>query len=533
MLSLRVLRPACIALVACVLGLAGRPAPAAGAALEWLPVDSPAYHELELLRTEGLLDTTVSLDARPMARADVARLTAFALAHHAAQAGDAGLVRLYREFSRELVDLGFPAAPGYTAPLLLWAPGEPGPKAGPGHADDRVRVIPYLDVAGERRADGRGRLADHSRAGLRMGVELGPVLLYQDLFAGRVDGGRSFADPLVQNTDFIHYTEDTYLSARTRWLDISLGRMRQAWGPGATGSQLWSRAADPVTQLAWGGTLFGGRLRGTAVHADVDASTGARLAAHRLDFTLSPALGFGLAEAVRYTSPHWEPLYVLSVVPFTLVQRMLAQDHPGGAADSQRNNVMVSADARWRALPGTTLYGELALDDLTFKKSGSPVRLGYQAGWQGVGHVQGRRLWWQAEWTRVYRYVYAVFYGENFIHHDRPLGYPAGPDSRTVAASGALDLSADWSFSLAAQQLDQGEGYLGEFFDPEGPPARGSRFAGVVERTRSAQAGARWTPRDGVAASLGWGYQWQTGADHVAGAERSGWLGRAELALRY
>jgi hypothetical protein len=308
--------------------------------------------------------------------------------------------------------------------------------------------------------------------------------------------------------------------------------MRQAWGPGATGRLLWSKNADPLTQLAWGGSLFGGRVRGRAVHADVDAAAGARLAAHRLDFTLRPTLTLGLAEAVRYTSPHWEPLYVLSVVPFTLVQRMLAQDH-AGAADSQRNNVMISADVRWRALPGTTFYGELMFDDLTFKKSGTPVRLGYQAGWLGTSRLRGRRLWWQAEWTRVYRYVYSVFYDEDFVYHGRPIGYPAGPDSRALAARGALDLSSDWSFSLAAEQQDHGEGYLGEFFDPAGPAGRGSAFGGVVERTRGAQAGARWTPRDGVAAALSWGYRWQHNAGHVLGAQPSGWLGRAELTLRY
>jgi hypothetical protein len=506
---------------------------ARAAVVERLPAGSPFYAELELLRTAGLLDTTVSLDARPMARADVARLVAFALTQHPDRAGDPGLTRLYREFSRELVDWGFPAAPGYTRPLVLWAPGHPGPKAGPGHPDQRIRIIPYLDAAFEQQPNGDGRLADRSRAGLRIGVELGPVLLYQDLFAGRVDGGSAYADPLVQDTDFIHYTEDTYLSAHTPWIDLSLGRVRQGWGPGRTGTLLWSATADPTTNLTWSGALFGGRLRGTAVHADVDAVAGERLAAHRLDFALSPRLTFGVAEAARYTSPHWEPLYVLSVVPFTLVQRMLAQDADPDSAAAVRNNVMVSADVRWRAARGHTLYGEILLDDVTFKTSGTPVRIGYQAGWQGVAHAAGRRVSWQAEYTRVYRYVYAVFYGEDFIYHGEPVGYPQGPDARTFAAQGALDLSADWSVSAAGALLDHGEGELGEAFDPEGPPASGSEFKGVVERTRALQLGGRWTPRDGVAAQLSWGYRWLENADHAEGAGREGWFGRASLYLRH
>ena len=88
------------------------------APLEWLPVRSPFYEELEILRTEGLLDTTASLETRPMARVEVAQLVAFALTHHADRADDPGLVRLRREFSRELVRMGFEAAPRYTPPLI-------------------------------------------------------------------------------------------------------------------------------------------------------------------------------------------------------------------------------------------------------------------------------------------------------------------------------------------------------------------------------------------------------------------------------
>jgi hypothetical protein len=495
--------------------------------IEWLPVESPAYEELDLLRTEGLLDTTFSLDTRPIARADLARLVAFARSHHPDRADHPGIVRLSREFSRELARLGFDPIPRSTSPLLRY----------PSHADSsdrgRLTVIPYLDAAFERRPDGRGRLADHSRAGLRIGIELGDVLLYQDLFAGRIDGGHGFADPLVQDTDFIHYTEDTYVSARTRWVDLSFGRMRHGWGPGRDGSLVWSETAAPVTHLLWAASLFGGRVRGTAVHADVDAARGARLAGHRVDLDPTPALHFGVSEAVRYHSDHWEPLYVVSVIPFTLVQRMLAQDQVGDSLLDIRNNVMISFDTRWRVLPGTTLYGELLFDDLTFKKSGTPVRLGYQAGWLGSGSALHRRLSWRAELSRVYRYVYSVFYDENFIHQSRPIGFPEGPDSRRLLVQGAMDLSPDWNLSLSATHLDWGQGGLGEFFDPAGPPARGSVFGGIVETTRSLSAGANWTPRDGVSAGLRWGYEWREDADHVSGQDTEGWFGRAELFLRH
>jgi len=497
------------------------------APLEWLPVQSPFYEELEILRTEGLLDTTASLETRPMARIEVAQLVAYALAHHADRADDPGLVRLRREFSRELVRMGFEAAPRYTPPLFERRrdkEGEP-PQA--------FRVIPYLDGAFERRPDGFARLADHSRAGLRLGIEVGNLLLYQDLFAGRVDGGRTFADPLIEHTDFIHYTEDTYLSVATPWLDLSLGRMRSGWGPGHEGSLLWSATAPPVTSLIWSKSLFDGRVRGTALSGDVDAGSQARIAAHRLDVEVTPSLHVGLSEAARYDASQWEPLYVLSIIPFSLVQRMQAQDHLPGAPDTVRNNVMIGADARWRPVRGTTLYGEVLFDDLTFRKAGTPTRIGYQAGWLGSALFLGRRLSWRGEFTRVHRYVYAVFYDRNFIHQGRPIGYPDGPDSRSLIVRGAWDWNADWRLTAAAGRLDHGEGFLGEFFDPAGPPAQGSVFAGVVEKRRFVESGARWTPRDGVAAELRWGYEWREDAAHVAGADAEGWYGRAALELRH
>jgi len=500
----------------------GAPAIATAAPVEWLPVQSPFYDELQIVRTEGLLDTTASLEARPMSRVEVAKLVAFALTHHPDQANNAGLVRLRREFSRELVPLGFEADPRYTPPLLEIK----------GEHREAFRAIPYLDAAFEHRTNGKSRLADHSRIGGRFGLEFGDVLLYQDLFAGRVDGARAYADPIVQHTDFVLYTEDTYLSAHTPWIDLSLGRTRSGWGPGHEGTLLWSPTAPPVTSLIWEASLFGGHVRGTALHGDVDASTGERVAAHRLDFEVSPRLHFGLSEAARYRSSTWEPLYVISVIPFTLVQRMLVQD--AGNVDSlARNNVMVAGDARWRLARGTTLYGEVLFDDLTFKTSGTPVRMGYQAGWLGAGTVFGRRVSWRAEYSRVYRFVYAVYYGRNFIHQGAAIGYPEGPDSRDLVARGSLDLDAAWRLAAAGGRVDHGEGFLGEYFDPNGPPQQGSVLSGVVEKTRFVETGAQWTPRDGVAANLLWGYQWQSDADHVSGFDRESWYGRAGISLRH
>src|SRR5262249_31778936 len=123
-------------LLALALAVLGIPAFARAAPVEWLPPQSPFYDELQIVRTEGLLDTTASIDTRPMSRIEVATLVAFALTHHPEEAAtNAGVVRLHREFSRELVQMGYEADPRYTPPLLEIR----------GDRGEAFRVIPYLD----------------------------------------------------------------------------------------------------------------------------------------------------------------------------------------------------------------------------------------------------------------------------------------------------------------------------------------------------------------------------------------------------
>jgi len=131
----------------------------------------------------------------------------------------------------------------------------------------------------------------------------------------------------------------------------------------------------------------------------------------------------------------------------------------------------------------------------------------------------------------VYRYVYSVFYGENFIHHGKAIGYPAGPDSRSLFAEARWSPNADWEFALAGRQLEHGEGTLGEFFDPDSGAAEGSALSGVVERARGVTAEARWWPRDGVDLSASADRDWIANAGHVDGLEETRWALRLAVRL--
>ena len=477
---------------------------------EWIPVRDPVQRELELLNASGLADTAFARHTRPLDRRSVAAVVARARRLHP-DSRDPALVRLEREFGRELVDWGYDSPAGYTPPLATLA------DTTAGEGGMRARLFGYADGAlvVTRRFT---QFEDRSRIGGRLNLTSGGLLLHLDAYAGRVVDGDRFSDQLVTGSEFIAYSENTYGSLAGHGLDVTLGRLGFAWGPGAQ-SLLWSAAADPITALTFGGTLLG-HLRATALQGDIDASQGERIAGHRLEWFPSPRLTVGLAEAARYRSAHWEPLYVLGLLPYTWVQRIVAHDQldrPGADAATSRNNVMAAVDAAWQARPGTVLYGQFLLDDQGLGRSGYPTRVGYQAGTLLTGALGAGRWSGRAEYSRVHRYVYSVFYGEDFIHHGKPIGFPGGPDSRTLTLDGTWAPSASWEFGIAGAAQDLGEGRLGEFFDPDSGAASGSRLSGVVERARSLGGSARFWPRDGMDFSIEATRAWVENFGHVPG----------------
>lgn len=515
-------------LAAALLALLACPALArAEGRAEWIPVRDPIQREVERLRATGLADTAAVLDTRPLDRRSVAAVVARARRLHP-DSRDPSLTRLEREFGRELVDWGFPAPAGYTPPLATITDSDDDADGG----RTRARIFGYVDGTLVATKDST-KFADRSRFGGRLNLERGGLLFHLDAYAGKVDRAREFSDQLVTDTEFIAYTEDTWGSLASHGLDATVGRIGFAWGPGATGTLLWSQEADPITALSFGATAFR-HLRATAFLGDVDASTGARVAGHRLEWFPSARLNVGLAEAARFTSTTWEPLYLVPL-PYTWVQRILAHDQldrPSANPAAVRNNVMAALDASWRARPGVVLYGEFLLDDQGLRVSGSPTRIGYQAGafgtaTNGLGQWSGR-----LEYSRVHRYVYSVFYGDDFIHHGKPIGYPAGPDSRTLFAEARLAPSAAWEFTVSGRQQDLGEGGLGEFFNPDSGAASGSVLSGVVERTRTLVAEARFWPRDGVDLSLGATRDWLRNRGHVTGVDERRWAVRLGVRLR-
>jgi len=504
-----VARAAALAIVS-MLGVAHA---ALASPLEYLPVGDPLEAELRALDILGPLTPGHPLrlprtDSRPLQRFEIDSLPpageAFDLAHRIS------LERIARVQARD-------AGPG-AAPVPGMTP--------------RFYQRRYADGAGLEfsvGAEGSARFAERgvhyaSGTGLhtRLALETDRWLAYTHLVAGHQDSARAFADPISQKTDIIVHTEETYLGysgADGRW-GVQFGRSRWHWGPGEEGSLMLSKTSAALTGLAFHVRIEPLHADGTALSATLKGGGGEQLAAHRLEWQPFDRLRIGLSESARYHSAAWQPLYLMGVVPYILVQRLQVQDEPESTL-ALRNNVMVGGDVAWRVAPGTRVYAEVLADDLHLTKSITfPNKYAYQLGWEGVGTVHGTRFVWGGEYTRVTRYVYTSFYGRDFVAQGRPLGFPVAPDAARMRVRIACDLSPSWQLATVATRTRKGENTLAEAYVavPGAPIVDASTFEGIVEETRELEGRARWWPRGGVDVAVTAGYRWVDDAGHVAGA---------------
>ncbi len=509
---------------ACVgaLCLAGRPAGATP--LDFLPAGDPIESELRLLdlyssATLGERLRLPHLASRPLQLAELQGPGAPPVNIPPAVA--LSMARVERVLGRDPLP-GFMVDVAHRPTRRLFA--------------DDAAVDQRLEVS--TGIEGRGTADEHvsrlvSGSGLhaRVALAVDRWLAYSHLVAGRFDQARTFADPLVAGSDFIIYSEESYLAltgASGRW-SAQFGRSRWHWGPGEEGSLLLSRSSAALTGLAFHARFPARRLDLTALSATLDAAAGEQLAAHRLEWQPRDGLRLGVAEAARYHASGWSPLYLVPVIPYMIVQRMQVQDEPGSLG-ALRNNILVAVDAGWRIADGTRVYGEVLVDDLHAKSNDNPDKLAWQLGWEGAGMIGRQRLSWGGEITRVWRFVYTSYFGRGYEAQDRPLGFPTGPDSRRVRLRVSWDPDADWQGFLRVTQSHRGESGLDSTYVPGTPRPDPGSFLGTVERTRDVELGMRWWPAGGVDVAVSGGYRWVENLAHLPGARDRGPQG--SLALR-
>ncbi len=364
---------------------------------------------------------------------------------------------------------------------------------------------------------------------VRAGAQVDRWLAFLHLTAGQLEGASRYTDVLVSSTDLAAQTDEAYLAYGNgrRW-SLGLGRQRFAWGPGEEGSLLLSRTAAPLTALWLHFRLEPIRADGFALHATTDLGRGEQLAAHRLEWQPANGLRLGLSEAARYRSPGWQGVYLASVIPFSLAQRLLQQD--ADSIDVNRNNVELAFDVAWRPADGTRFYAEVLLDDAHAKSAAIPNKFGWQLGLDGAWTHGFTRLTWNAEYTWLSRYVYTSFFGREFTAQAAPLGFPTGPDSRRLRVRVSWDPRVAWQLSGIATRTWKGENDLDEPFAPGSPVPPVGTLEGTPSVTDEMTGVLRWWPASGVDLSLALGWHRTENAGHVEGAAERGQ--HASLAFR-
>lgn len=501
------------ALIVIALGFICAPRAHAGPADE-LPVGDPLETELRILDVRGNGRLTgvrlPRLHTRPLQFVELVDSvttprTDFGPAMRIARA------RLGRALVRDLPDtLGLPTS-GSTP--RLWSH--------VGSQNERIEFSLGLEGRGDVQHGEASHFASGSGIRTRLGAGTGQWSAFVDILFGRVDAARTFADPIVPGNDLVSHLEAgslAYTGDRGRW-SVRLGRGRFHWGPGVEGSLLLSKTAPPITALSMRARIDFLHADGIAINGTLAAAAGEQLAAHRLEWQPTDGVRLGLAEAARYRAEAWQPLYLIGVIPYVLVQRLNVQDEPDSFT-TLRNNVLISADAAWRIRPGLRVYGEVVVDDLHAKTDDIPNKLGFQLGVEGVTDVGNGRMTGMLEATRMSRFVYSSFFGRTFATQDQPLGWPQGPDALRLALQLGWDPDEAWGLGLRVADEHHGDSGIDDPFIPESPEVDVWKFTPVSERRTEVQGTVRWWPRSGVDLSLGAGRRWVEDADHVAGVER-------------
>lgn len=492
------------------------------------PIGSWVYDEVERQFVQGNL-AGIHVHTRPLSRALIADRVGQALARGKRSVG---LDRLARELAWEgrMMGLDFPYPD--TRPWITLGP----PRS-------QAKFNGLVNLGGEFEENAPPVFGSRASFGFRgnywhpSGFSLNGEYLVVD-----TPGARVFGDPIFTGGNIQFNTPRYTAGWHGSFFEVWGGRDNLRWGPGRRGDLLVGGGTDYFGQVGYR-VYLGTFVTATAVHGWLSQAEKRFVAFHRVEMDLGKGLRLGIAEGVRYDAVAPEPLYLLNLVPYSAVERILTSEGSTGAdRDSLfRSNWMFTVDLHWRPSPGWAAYGEILIDDIQrdeglfdpTQESGSPGRLGYQG---GAVHIRegAHRLALQAEYTRVYNYTYAVFYGRDFFHRDQSLGYPLGADVADLNLWADLDLDLAWTLTGRAFHTRIGEGnnagpWCSEASDEDRfgtdcqtiGPASGRAFAGTVERRMGFLTGAVYSPRDNLRLEASGGFAFVSNADHVDGVDET------------
>ncbi|MCS6989838.1 MAG: capsule assembly Wzi family protein [Chloroherpetonaceae bacterium] len=432
----------------------------------YLELNHWIYDFLQRQYVKGNL-TQVFLDARPVARAELAKYVAeLAEKRHLLNPVEREQVNFcLREFSDELRRIGLAQLPAPDAfykteiervlsPIESLAPRfafENGRNLLAVESEEFTANFDFiagstfrrggLDSSDFQRED---RLTNGAVVWGRIGERVDYYINIRDnalrtnaAFPGEVFALPRYGFALSRQFGFAYHDEAVaYLKVSTNHFEIAYGKLSNQWGAGLTGSLVLSDYATSYNQLLLRLKIW--KLKYSSAFAElIDYALQPNLsvpqnkkyfAAHRLDIQFHPNINFGLFESVIIAGRGFDVGYLNPIMFYR------SMEHYYGSPD----NAAIGADFNWRVVPSLALYGQMFIDDLTTGKIGTGFwgnKFAYLAGLYVVDPFRVQNIDFRIEYARVDPYTYtrsATRPQDNataYLHYGTPLGYFSPPNS--------------------------------------------------------------------------------------------------------
>ena len=467
------------------------PAPAAARYLpqERVPTGSSVYEDLDRLSaTYGR--APMAFSSKPLRVQEVLAFLDALTAEVPSAAGDPAMIR-----ARRLVD---PHAPGAHAPFLTIQD----------DSDEVATVSPYVSLLYDKDPRNRPDINRDYRVGTQVVAALdSTTLFYFDGYEGTSSqGGRGTPnfgrlDALIEGVDLNSWVDEAYGEFKLGRARVLLGHAYLRWGPGRDGTLALSDAA-PALDMVRLEAGFRRRWRGESFVALLDPGPQTYLAGHRLEWTLRSNLRVAITELARFDGTSQALLYAIPVVPYSFWEKR-PKSAPAGAVPGdttgialEKNNDLASVDLAWNVRPGSRVWGEFMVDDISFSSDYKPDLIGYQAGAEHRWPLRGglRAAGVSVEYNRVNNYVYSVWHHHDFSFQGFPLGFVYGPDVMLLAGEASYEHGANWELRLRGEWRRKGEGALGHPWLPSQGKVDAGDLSGIVERDLRIAARLTYTP---------------------------------------
>jgi hypothetical protein len=362
-----------------------------------------------------------------------------------------------------------------------------------------------------------------------------------DVYAGTTSPGghgnptnsRRFG--LIEGVQLNSYFDRGTVTWRNRHARIEAGHTWLRWGPGAWGTMALSDGA-PAFDVIEARVPLLRRAQLEWFVASLDPAVQSYLAGHRLELRPASNLDLSFAELARFDGAASAPIYLLPMIPYSHVEKRVLKSSsvPSDSLDRLgKNNVMWAIDAAWRTRRDLRLYGELAIDDISFSSERRPRALAWQIGFD-ARRLRGSRAWTlRGEYSHVYRFTYSVYHHHDFEFAGLPTGFPLGPDVDRINGRLECRTGPAWAFGLEGTFTRKGVSGLGDYYTPGSGHVNNLVLTGVLDVDAREAATVDWSPAPGLVAGVTAGYAKVTALGHVYGADESAPFGSTRFTLRW